>query len=244
MTNIIGVSNVIEAARDNRVKKVLFTSSDKAVNPTSVMGTSKLMGERLMTAASSMSTGSTRTIFASTRFGNVAGSRGSVIPLVRARLAAGLDIQLTHVDMTRFLISLDDSVDLLLASLALAKGGEVFIMKMKAIVIADLLKALIAELAPRYGRRPEDVRIVTIGGRPGEKVFEELISEGEVDRCYELDNLFVISPPFVDIERSEEYSYLKRGGCKVRRVYHSSEEPPLAPDDIAAFLRKANLLTL
>jgi FlaA1/EpsC-like NDP-sugar epimerase len=174
----------------------------------------------------------------------VAGSRGSIIPVVKSRLAAGLNIPLTHGDMTRFMISLKDSIDLLLMSLTLAQGGEVFIMKMKAVVIRDLLESLINELGPLYRRKPDEVEITTVGARPGEKLFEELISEGEVNRCYELDNLFVISPPFVDIGDTEKYAYLTSGGRRVSRVYHSSEEPPLSKEEIGAFLRQAQVLTL
>jgi len=112
-TNILGTQNVIEAALANNVERVIFTSSDKAVNPTNVMGTTKLMGERLMTAASTHSTG---TIFASTRFGNVLGSRGSVVPLFRRQIESGGPITLTDSEMTRFIMTVPEASALVLES--------------------------------------------------------------------------------------------------------------------------------
>ena len=128
-TNIEGVQNVIAASRANGVDRVIFTSSDKAVNPTNVMGTSKLMGERLMTAANSNQRDG-GTIFVSTRFGNVLGSNGSVIPIFHNQIASGGPVTLTHEDMTRFVMSIEGSVHLVIDSAKQAKGGEVFITKM------------------------------------------------------------------------------------------------------------------
>lgn len=121
-TNINGVQNIIYAACENQVEKVIFTSTDKAVNPTSVMGTSKLMGERIMTAANSnLSEGGP--IFASTRFGNVLGSRGSVIPIFMEQIKKGGPVTLTDAAMTRFIMSIKDAVHLVIDSAGLAQGG-------------------------------------------------------------------------------------------------------------------------
>ncbi|MCB0107427.1 MAG: polysaccharide biosynthesis protein, partial [Caldilineaceae bacterium] len=128
-SNILGVQNVIDAAMVNQVRRVLFTSSDKAVNPTNVMGTSKLMGERLMTAANATRRGDFP-IFASTRFGNVLGSRGSVIPLFKRQIEQGGPVTLTDERMTRFIMTLEEAVQLVMESTFLARGGEVFVTKM------------------------------------------------------------------------------------------------------------------
>ena len=156
-TNILGVQNVISASIENRLERVIFTSSDKAVNPTSVMGTSKLMGERLITAANS-NYREKGTSFASTRFGNVLGSRGSVIPIFREQIRRGGPITLTDFDMTRFIMSIKEAVRLVIESAYLAKGGEVFITKMPVIRISDLAEVMIDELAHHYGHSPQDIR--------------------------------------------------------------------------------------
>ena len=135
-TNILGVQNVIHAAVVNQVARVLFTSSDKAVNPTNVMGTSKLMGERLMTAANAFRQ-KNGPIFASTRFGNVMGSRGSVVPLFKQQISQGGPVTLTDPRMTRFIMTLQEAVRLVIDSTCLARGGEVFVTKMR-IVLHDM----------------------------------------------------------------------------------------------------------
>ena len=145
-TNVMGVQNIILAAIANNVGRVIFTSSDKAVNPTSVMGTSKLMGERLMTAAISNHR-SEGPIFASTRFGNVLGSRGSVIPIFREQIRKGGPITLTDESMTRFIMSIKEAIQLVIESAYIACGGEVFITKMPVIRIPDLAQAMIEALA-------------------------------------------------------------------------------------------------
>ena len=129
-TNIIGVQNVIQAALDNDLQRVLLTSSDKAVNPTNVMGTTKLMGERLMTAANAMLGLGSKSVFASVRFGNVAGSAGSAVPLFCDQIARGGPVTLTDPHMTRFVMTLSEAVRLVLKSLRTAHGGEVFVTRM------------------------------------------------------------------------------------------------------------------
>ena len=143
-TNILGIQNIINAAIENKVEQVIFTSSDKAVNPTNVMGTTKLMGERLMTAANSNSRDG-GPLFTSTRFGNVLGSRGSVIPIFRDQIRRGGPLTLTDSAMTRFIMSLEEAIRLVIESACQAFGGEVFITKMPAIRIQDLAEVMINE---------------------------------------------------------------------------------------------------
>ena len=127
-TNIIGVENIIRAATSCGVKYVLFTSSDKAVNPTNVMGTSKLMGERLITAANAIKDNG-KTIFSSTRFGNVIGSRGSVVPLFIKQIKNGGPVTITDKRMTRFIMTIEEAARLVLKSVVISKGGEVFVIE-------------------------------------------------------------------------------------------------------------------
>ena len=197
-TNIVGTQHVIDAALSRGVRRVIFTSSDKAVNPTSVMGTSKLMGERLMTAASATGR-SDGTIFASTRFGNVLGSRGSVIPLFHRQIAAGGPVTLTDLGMSRFIMSLAEAVRLVIESMFLATGGEVFVTKMPVVRIADLASVMIEELAAVHGFEPGQMQTRVIGVKAGEKMYEELLNEEEVRRTLELERYYVVKPALATV---------------------------------------------
>jgi len=240
-TNILGVQNIIYAAIENDVERVIFTSSDKSVNPTNVMGTSKLMGERLMTAANS----NLRTegpIFASTRFGNVLGSRGSVIPIFREQIRCGGPVNLTHPEMTRFIMSIKEAVQLIIDTAYMACGGEVFVTKMPVVCIRDLADVMIQELASVYGYRPEEVQIKVIGVRTGEKMYEELMNSEEIRRSWELSRYFVIFPAFTSNYRNIDYKYPDICSKEVSEPYHSGNETPLMKEQLAIFLRKNGLI--
>ena len=205
-TNIMGVKNVIQAALQNDVERVIFTSSDKAVNPTNVMGTSKLMGERLITAANSLKM-NRRTIFSSTRFGNVLGSRGSVIPIFARQIEAGGPVTLTDRRMTRFIMTLEESCRLVLAAAEKARGGEVFVTKMPVIQIGDLARVMIEELAPQHGFDPAAMPVTEIGSKAGEKLYEELMSDEETRRTVELTEMFCVMPAFRSVYETIAYDY-------------------------------------
>ena len=236
-TNIEGTQNVIDAALANSVSRVIFTSSDKAVNPTNVMGTSKLMGERLLTAANNTQSsssisidGKSPTIFASTRFGNVLGSRGSVIPLFEKQINSGGPITLTSSEMTRFVMSLEEASRLVLESVWLAQGGEVFVTKMPIAQIKDIANIMRKRLGPLVSEKLPDV--VTIGTKPGEKLYEELMNDEEVRRTWDLGAFFVVISAFTD---PSDYQYLL--GCKrVDRPYHSGNEKSLTEAECEKYL--------
>ena len=240
-TNILGVKNIIAAATENHVEKVIFTSSDKAVNPTNVMGTSKLMGERLMTAANSNKR-SHGPIFASTRFGNVLGSSGSVIPIFYNQIAKGGPVTLTDTQMTRFVMSIQEAVRLVIDSAEIARGGEVFITKMPVIRIADLARVMIDELSPRYDYKPEEIEITEIGTKPGEKLYEELMSQEETRRALELSRYFVVLPAFRGIYNKIQYDYPGILSSKVINPYISRDEKALSYDTLRIFLKENSLL--
>ena len=240
-TNIIGVQNIIDAAIENKVEKVLFTSSDKAVNPTNVMGTSKLMGERLISAANSSSRRD-ETIFSSTRFGNVLGSRGSVIPIFREQILKGGPVTLTDPAMTRFIMSIQDAVQMVIDSALLACGGEVFVTKMDSIFIKDLAEVMIQELSAVHGFKPDDIEILVIGTKPGEKMYEELLNTEETRRAWELERYFAILPAFRSIYRDVNYDYKEIISKEVNNPYHSDNESPLPKGALAAFLKENQLL--
>jgi FlaA1/EpsC-like NDP-sugar epimerase len=240
-TNIMGVKNIIIAGTDNNVDRIIFTSSDKAVNPTNVMGTSKLMGERLITAGNS-NMRNINSILASTRFGNVLGSRGSVIPIFSEQIKNGGPITLTDHKMTRFIMSIKGAVQLVIDSAAIAKGGEVFITKMPVIRIVDLAKVMINELAPLSGYDPEDIKIEIIGAKPGEKMYEELMSQDETSRAFELEKYFIVRPAFASLYRKTTYDYPNIKSSKVTNPYNSSNEIPLTIEQLRTFLIENNLV--
>ncbi len=237
-TNVLGVQNVIQCASDNNVSRLVFTSSDKAVNPTNVMGTSKLMGERLVTAAA-IDADRSDTIFLSTRFGNVLGSRGSVIPIFRDQIRRGGPVTLSDPRMTRFIMSLDEAAWLVIESTVLATPGDVLITKMPTINISDLAAVMISEQAPRYGLRPTDIRVVDIGPKPGEKLYEELMNDEETRRSVELERYFVVRPAMLSDPRDD---YGGQAGKTVTRPYNSANEQPLSVGELTQFLHEKGLI--
>ena len=239
--NIIGVQNIVWAAKQARVKRVLFTSSDKAVNPTNVMGTTKLMGERLMSAANVEGLrDSEPTIFASTRFGNVLGSRGSVVPIFKKQIQQGGPVTVTDIAMTRFVMSIEQSVKLVLNSIQLAVGGEIFVTKMPVVRVLDIAKVLIE----RSRFDVNEIEIKEIGTKPGEKLYEELMSDEETRRSIELKDFFVVLPAFSGIYKSFEYSYKDEVSRTVNNPYNSSNEVACTQEEVDALLLEYGLLSI
>lgn len=187
-TNIDGLQNVINVARDNNVEKVIFTSTDKAASPSNVMGITKLLGEKLISLASYYK-GTKKTIFASVRFGNVIGSNGSVVPLFKKQIAACKPVTITDREMTRFVITMEEAVKLIHNAIKSAEGGETFVWKMRTLRVIDLAEVMIKMYS--LGRK---IEIEFIGKYEGEKIHEEIMSEEEVSRAIELDDLYVIFP--------------------------------------------------
>jgi len=181
MTNVMGARNVIEAALDANVERVIGLSTDKAVNPANLYGATKLVAEKLFVQANSYS-GDKPTRFACARYGNVVGSRGSVIPLFKEQRETGR-VTVTDPRMTRFWIDLEQGVRFVIRCVERMNGGEVFIPKIPSMNIMDLVKAV----AP-------NCEISFIGIRPGEKLHETLVSEDESWHTIELDNMYVIKP--------------------------------------------------
>jgi len=191
-TNVLGTQNIIEAAREQEVEKLITISTDKAVSPTNVMGATKLLAERLTTSASHY-IGWRRTVFSCVRFGNVLDSRGSVVPLLREQIRKGGPITITDPNMTRFIISIPKAVELVLRAAEIAKGSEIFILKMPAVRVGDLAEVMICELAPEYGYAPENLEVIVIGKKEGEKSHEELLTGDEASIASETEDMFIIS---------------------------------------------------
>lgn len=200
-TNVVGADNIVDAAIDAGVKKVIALSTDKAVNPINLYGATKLVAEKIFIAANAYAGG--RVKFAVVRYGNVVCSRGSVIPLFLSLKEQGVkEVPITDVRMTRFWITLEQGVELVMKALKVAEGAEVFVPKIPSMKITDLANAI----DPNF-------RFRTIGIRPGEKVHETLISEDEARATKRFDGIYVILPQFFDEKshkRYEKYPYVAK----------------------------------
>ncbi len=182
-TNVMGAENVVEAAINCGVKKVLALSTDKACNPINLYGATKLASDKIFIASNNLS-GSIGTRFAVVRYGNVVGSRGSVLPLFQRMIAEGAShLPITDERMTRFWITLDQGVNFVISSLEMMQGGELFVPKIPSMRMIDLVKAM----APNLG-----VKIVGI--RPGEKLHEAMIGEDDARQTIELPDRYVVQP--------------------------------------------------
>jgi len=202
-TNIFGADNVIHAAIDAGVKKVIALSTDKAVNPVNLYGATKLVAEKVFVAANAYAGGKIK--FSVVRYGNVVGSRGSVIPLFLNLKKKGIkEYPVTDIKMTRFWITLEQGVELVLKALEESAGGEIFVPKIPSMKIVDLAKAL-----------EPDCKIKLIGIRPGEKINEVIISEDEARNTKFYNGIYVILPQFFGSRnvhnKYKKYSYVPEG---------------------------------
>jgi UDP-N-acetylglucosamine 4,6-dehydratase len=191
-TNIMGTSNVVEAALDAGVRKVMALSTDKAVNPVNLYGATKLAAEKLTVQSNAYAAGSA-TRYSCVRYGNVVGSRGSVVPMFIKQRDTGR-LTLTDKRMTRFWLSLEQGVRFVIDCLAIMRGGEVFVPKIPSMRVIDLAKAI----AP-------SAEIEEIGIRPGEKLHEVLISEDEARNTVDAGNMYTVKPPETLWERALNY---------------------------------------
>ncbi len=206
-TNILGTENVLDAAIYFGVKRVVVLSTDKAVYPINAMGISKAMMEKVAIAKSR---NSHKTIINVTRYGNVMASRGSVIPLFIEQIYSGKPITLTDPNMTRFMMTLDDAVDLVLYAFKHGQSGEVFVQKSPAATIAILAKALVSLLG-----KP-DYKMLVIGTRHGEKLYESLLSREEVVAAEELDRYYRVPPDLRDLNYEK---FTDHGEIKISEAF-------------------------
>ena len=228
-TNILGAENVIRAALANEVKKCVVLSTDKAVYPINAMGISKAMMEKVMVAHARLADAN-KTVLCATRYGNVMGSRGSVIPLFIEQLRAGKPLTITDPKMTRFLMSLEESVELVLYAFTHAKPGDIFVQKAPAATIENLAKALV-----QLFKSPSEPKI--IGTRHGEKLYETLVSREEMARAQELDGYFRIPADGRDLNYAQYYS---QGEIAVSQIedYTSHNTQLLNVEQVKALLQK------
>lgn len=232
-TNIIGTENVLNAAIGNNVKKVIVLSTDKAVYPINAMGISKAMMEKLM-VAKSRTTDDTKTILCGTRYGNVMASRGSVIPLFIKQIKEGNPLTVTDPSMTRFLMSLDDAVDLVIYAFNNARQGDIFVQKAPASTIYDLAVA-VKELFHA------DNAIRVIGTRHGEKLYETLLTREELVKAEDFGGYYRITPDDRDLNYNK---YFTEGEEKISHVedYNSHNTKRLTVNGIKELLLKLDYI--
>lgn len=231
-TNVIGTQNIIEAAINNNVSKVIFTSSDKAVNPSNTMGTTKLLAEKLITAGN-YHKGTKNTIFSTVRFGNVMGSNGSVIPLFKKQIKEQSLVTITNRGMTRFMMTLTQAIDLIIESTEIAKGGEIFIFKMPTINICDLAESMFPN--------NKFIDIKTIGMIQGEKLYEELMTDDEAQHALERKDMYILLPQIDDEYFSvDKHSY--NAFPMTSNIFVSKNATPLSKRKIKQILIEENLI--
>lgn len=221
MTNIIGTQNVIATAVDLGVERFVTVSTDKAVKPVNVMGMSKAIQERLVIAAN-RSVNNQGTVACCVRYGNVMSSRGSAIPFFRELAAQRKPITITHAEMTRFLLTLDDAIDLVIYAVENMKGGETFIKKAPAVKIFDLARVISEQAGAPFNP-------VIIGMLPGEKIHEILITEEELPRATDLGSYYVVQP-----------NWVKCDGTKVEKEYSSDQNLVEGDQEILGLLEKSD----
>jgi UDP-glucose 4-epimerase len=197
-TNILGTENVLNAAQQNKVEKVICLSTDKAVYPINAMGVSKAMMEKIMAAKARISQ-NTNTIYTCTRYGNVMASRGSVIPLFIKQIKEGKSLTITDPNMTRFLMSLSEAVDLVLYAFENARQGDIFVQKSPAATIFDLAKSV-----KEIFKADNEIKI--IGTRHGEKLYETLLTREEMAKSEDLGNYYRILPDDRDLNYGKYFT--------------------------------------
>jgi UDP-glucose 4-epimerase len=231
-TNVLGTENVLEAAIQSDVKRVVCLSTDKAVYPINAMGISKAMMEKVIVAKSRTAQ---NTVICTTRYGNVMASRGSVIPLFTNQIRDGQPITITDPNMTRFMMTLDDAVDLVLYAFEHGKGGDTFVQKAPAATIKTLAESLVALLGV------PDHPINIIGTRHGEKLFEVLLSREEMATAHDLGNYYLVPPDLRDLNYGK---FFEQGEVKISEApdYNSHNTTQLDVDGMKALLMKLRFM--
>lgn len=205
--NIIGTKNICRSAIKSSVSKVINISTDKAVNPIGVLGSTKLLTEKLIAAESSHS--NDKTIFSSVRFGNVLNTRGSIIPRIENQILSGGPVTLTDKRMVRFFMTKSQAVDLIFEATEFAKGGETFILKMPMILLDDLFETMKDILSKKYNLISTSIETKIIGIRPGEKIIEYLLTDFEMEHVLETEKFFIMPSMFTPI-KDRKYSNAKK----------------------------------
>jgi len=233
-TNIVGTQNVIDVALENNVEKVVSISTDKAVNPTSTMGATKLLSEKLVSTANYYK-GKKKTVLCSVRFGNVLNSDGSVVPVFLEQIKKGGPLTVTNPKMTRYIMPVSEAVKLVFKATMLGKGGEIFILKMPALKLIDFAESMIESFSQNFGKKPREIKIKVIGERAGEKLHEELMTFEESKNALETEDMWIILPKFFDFGK---YKYNVRTKAAELNAKSSQNTKLLSKDEIKKILKE------
>ena len=235
-TNILGTQNVIELARENNLEKVIAISTDKAANPESVLGVSKLMAEKLILNTYYYH-GDKRTKFACVRFGNVLGSNGSVVPLFKTQIQEQGSITITDPAMTRFIMTIPQAVALVLKASSMMRGHEIFVLKMPAVNIEMLARCAIDVFSPQSRKSAHEIAINVIGSRVGDKKHEALLADHEVRHAWETQDMYILTPH--ETVWGQEFPTTYPDAKKVSQQSFSSEHAPqLTPAELRKLFDK------
>lgn len=229
-TNIVGTQNIVDLAIKYGVSKMITISTDKAAYPANVMGATKLIAERITLSANKIS--KNNQAFSCVRFGNVASSRGSVIPVYVDNLLNQTPLQVTEPEVTRFVMEISDAVELIMKATGYAQGGEVFILRMKAFKLGDLVDVILNGIARRLNIVKEKIEVNVTGLVPGEKLHEDLINDAESTRLYALDDMYVVLP---DDQSYAQYSAVSKVSLS---RYASSDVELISREEIEAIVVK------
>ena len=239
-TNICGASNVLDSAIEHEVRNVIVLSTDKACYPINAMGISKAMMEKVAIAQGRALGPDAKTTICCTRYGNVMASRGSVIPLWVEQMMEGKSITITDPNMTRFMMTLDDAVDLVMYAFEHGNNGDLFVQKAPAAtldVLAEALKQVYAKMDPKYG----EIEVKIIGTRHGEKLYETLVTREEMLRSEDCGNYFRIPCDARDLNYDK---FFTEGDDAINRMedYHSHNTKRLDVEGMKALLLKLNFI--
>lgn len=230
-TNVIGTQNIVDLARRYNVPKLITISTDKSTNPVNVMGATKFIAERI-----TMNAG-----YSCVRFGNVANSRGSVIPVFIDNLLTGNPLNVSDIDVTRFIMEIPEAVNLIIRATEYAKGKEIFILKMKAFRLGELIEVMVDRIAPKLGIL-DDVKVKVTGLVGGEKKYEELVNNVEADYTYKFKNMYLV---LKDDTYTSNYNGIKRVSIE---KYSSQSVEMLSKDEIELiimnYVKKLNIMRI
>ena len=236
-TNVIGTQNVIDACLKRNVEKAVCIGTDKAVSPLNTYGSTKLLMEKLFVAANNyLNREKHRTIFLAVRYGNVLGSSGSVIPKFIEQIKANKQVTITDPKMTRFSITMNEALDLILNAITSAKGSEIFVPKLRAYSIVDVKNAL-TELISDTGEK-------ITGIRTGEKLHETLINEDEIRYAWEFENMYMIASPLYTLFNDKNIKESYQGIKKIEDVqkYSSDSVEKISVKELKTIIENAGLL--
>jgi UDP-N-acetylglucosamine 4,6-dehydratase/5-epimerase len=229
-TNIMGTENVVDLALRYGIKKMITISTDKAANPTTVMGATKFIAERITLNGNYLAEKSQA--FACVRFGNVANSRGSVIPIMIDSVTRNKKLWISQPKVTRFIMKISDATELVLKSSTIAKGGEIFVLKMPAFRLGDMMEAVIQHCCQTYNLNRKDITIESKAMESGEKIDEELINGIEAKNLYELEDMYIISE-----KRKNVPPNLKK---IILNSYNSKDTKPLSVKQLKKIIDEIN----